>query len=200
MALIREESRLSPGRKFIRLPSVKQPRPVARGEQLGRDGRTLMVNRPHFNDNPPPTPNRGAGPRTAPPSPVVGSPYQPPHNGNENNNLQPPNRYQPAPPPPAPGQRQIPPVATPGSPGRNGMPVPAEPAPPPVNRYAPVAPVQPPVPNYNSTDNRRYPSPRMQQIEQQNPRVNPGNPGGRVDVPAPPPQRNDVAPGMKRRR
>jgi hypothetical protein len=162
--------------------------PVARGEQLGRDGRTLIVNRPHFADNPPPSPNRGAGPRTAPPSPVVGSPYQPLRNANENNNSQPPNRYQPAPPTPAPGQRQIPPAATPGSPGRNGMAPPAEPSSSPDNRYAPVSPVPPPAANNNnSTDNRRYPSPRMVQTEQQSPRVNPGNTGERVGVPAQPP-------------
>ena len=144
--------------------------PVARGEQLGRDGRTLMVNRPRFADNPPPA-NRGAGPRPTSPAPGVGSQFPPPRNGNGNNNAQPPRRDQPAPPAPAPAERQIPPVITPSSPGRNGTP-------------APVAPA----PNNNSTDTRRYPSPRMQQDEQQNPRVNPGNnPGGRIGAPATPP-------------
>jgi hypothetical protein len=169
--------------------------PVERGEQLGRDGRTLMVNRLHFADNPPPS-NRGAGPRPTPPTPVVGSPYQPPR------------RDQPAPPVPAPGQRQIPPVTTPGLPGRNGTPPPAGRSPSPDNRFAPVSPVQPPTPNNNnSTDNRRYPSPRMLQTEQQNPRANPGNAGGRVGAPvttpappvgqpapAQPPTRNYVSP------
>ena len=172
--------------------------PVARGEQLGRDGRTLIVNRPHFADNPSPS-NRGAGPRATPPSPVVGSPYQPLRNANENNNSQPPNRYQPAPPTPAPGQRQIPPVTTPGSPGRNGMTPPAGRSPLPGNRYAPVTPVQPQAPNNNnSTDNRRYPSPRMLQTEQQSPRANPGNTGGRVGAPvttpAPPAEQPAPAP------
>jgi hypothetical protein len=134
--------------------------PVARGEQLGRDGRTLMVNRPHFADNPSPS-NRGTVPHAAPPSAVVGSPYQPSHNGNENNNSQ-ARRNQPAPPTPTP------PTERSSSPG---------------NRYAPVTPVQPSAPNYSSTDNRRYPSPKLQQNEQPNPRVNPGNSGGRVGAP-----------------
>jgi hypothetical protein len=189
---------------------------VPRGEQLGRDGRTLMVNRPHFSDNPPPS-NRGEAPHAAPPSPVVGSPYQsshngnennnsqprrnqpvpvgpevgspyqPPHNGNQNNDSQPPHNYQPVPATPTPGQRQIPPVTTPGSPGHNQVTPPTERAPSPGNHFAPVAPVQPSAPNYNSTDNRRYPSPKLQQNEQQNPRVNPGNSGGRVGAPVTPP-------------
>jgi hypothetical protein len=151
--------------------------PVARGEQLGRDGRTLIVNRPHFADNPSPS-NRGTGPHAALPSAVVGSPYQPSHNGNENNNSQ-PRRNQPAPPTPTP------PTERSSSPG---------------NRYAPVTPVQPSAPNYNSTDNRRYPSPKLQQNEQSNPRANPGNSGGRVgapattQVPANPPEANRFSP------
>jgi hypothetical protein len=154
--------------------------PVARGEQLGRDGSTLMVNRPHFTDNPPPSMNRGVLPHATPPAPVVGSPYQPPHDGNEDNNSQPPRRYQPEPQTPAPTEH----------------------SPSPFNRYAPVAPVQPSAPNYNSTDDRRYPSPKAQQIEQQSPspRANPGNSGGRVGAPveqpapSPPPQGNYAPP------
>ena len=46
--LIRAESPPSPTRKFIRSQSVTHQRPVTHGEQLGRDGRTLMVNRPNF--------------------------------------------------------------------------------------------------------------------------------------------------------
>jgi hypothetical protein len=174
--------------------------PVARGEQLGRDGRTLMVNRPHFTDNPSPSMNRGESPRN--PSvarPGVGSPYQPPNNS-RNDNAQPPRGYQPAPPTATPGQRQVPPATTPGSPGRNETTTPTGRSPSPDNRYAPVTPVQPQAPNYNSTDDRRYPSPKMQQTEQQNPRVNPGNSGGRVgapatpQVPANPPQANRPSP------
>jgi hypothetical protein len=174
--------------------------PVARGEQLGRDGRTLMVNRPHFTDNPSPSMNRGESPRNPPVArPGVGSPYQPPNN-HENNNAQPPRGYQPAPPTATPGQRQVPPATTPGSPGRNETTTPTGRSPSPDNRYAPVTPVQPQAPNYNSTDDRRYPSPKMQQTEQQNPRVNPGNSGGRVgapatpQVPANPPQANRPSP------
>jgi hypothetical protein len=146
--------------------------PAARGERLERDGRTLMVNRPHFSDNPSPS-NPGAMPHATPPSPAIGSPYQQSHNGDKNNNLQPQRSSQPMPPVRTPGQRQIPPVTTPGSPVRNGMVTPTGLSP----RYAPVAPVQPQAPNYNSTDDRRYPSPKMQQTEQQSPRANPGNTG-----------------------
>jgi len=194
---------------------------VPRGEQLGRDGRTLIVNRPHFADNPPSS-NRGGSPRgtpverpgvgspyqpqgnrgndnagqqhrnqpTAPtagqpqsPRPTVGSPYQPPHNGNQNNNSQPPRNGQPTQAAAAPGQRQFPPVT---SPGNNVATPPAEHSTSPGNRYAPVTPVQPSAPNYNSTDNRRYPSPHMQQGEPQNPGANPGNSGGRVGAPVTP--------------
>jgi len=73
-----------------------------------------------------------------------------------------------------------PPAATSGSPGRNEMTTPAERPLSPFNRFAPV---QSSTPNYNSTDDRRYPTPKMQQIEQQNPRVNPGIPAGGVGVP-----------------
>jgi hypothetical protein len=249
---------------------------AARGEQLGRDGRTLMVNRPHFTDNPSPSMNRGESPRNPPVArpgvgspyqppnnsrndnaqpprrnqptaptpgqpqssrPTIGSPYQPPNNSrndnaqpqrrnqptaptpgqpqssqptigspyqppnnSRNDNAQPPRRNQPAPPTATPGQRQIPPATTPGSPGRNETTTPTGRSPSPGNRYAPVTPVQPQTPNYNSTDNRRYPSPRMQQPEQQSPRVNPGNSGGRVgapvtpQVPANPPQADHLSP------
>jgi hypothetical protein len=203
---------------------------VPHGEQLGRDGRTLMVNRPHFSDNParsgqggpqhftqpasavgsPYQPahngneNRNSQPpghnqATTPPS-AVGSPYQSPHNGNQNNNSQPPRNGQPVQTAPVPGQRQFPPVTTSGSPGRNGMTPPAERSTSPGNRSAPVTPVQPSAPNYNSTDNRRYPSPHMQQIEPQKPGVNPGNSGGHVGIPvtpqapANPPEANRFSP------
>jgi hypothetical protein len=147
--------------------------PVARGEQLGSDGRTLVVNRPHFSDNPRPS-NRDAVPHSGLSSPVVGSPYQPPHNGNENNNSQPQNRYQPTQTAPAQG-----------------------------NHYVPVTPVQPSAPNYNSIDNRRYPSPKAQQVEQQSPWANPGNSGGRVgapvtpQTPANPPEANRFSPSAQ---
>jgi len=70
--------------------------PGAHGERFGRDNRTLIVNRPHFSDNPQP-PNRGGSPRASSPSPAVGSPYQPPRNGNQNDNNLQPRRNQPAP-------------------------------------------------------------------------------------------------------
>ena len=153
--------------------------PVARGEQLGRDGRTLMVNRPNFADHPSPSVNRGEMPPASSPSPAAGSPYQPSHNGYGNYNSQPPNRYQPATPTPAPGQRQIQPLATFGSPANNEI----ELSPSTGNRYAPVTPVQPSTPNYNSSDDRRYPSPKVQQTEQPGLRVSPGYSGGRVVAP-----------------
>ena len=159
--------------------------PVPRREQLGRDGRTLTVNRPRFNDNAQPSMNRSVSPRPAPVGPEIGSPYQPPNN-HENNNPQ-PRHDQPAPPTPMPGQRQIPPVTTSVSPGHHETPASVERSWSPDNRYAPVTPVQPSAPNYSSTDNRRYPSPKMQQTEQPNPRMNPGNSGGRVGAPATPP-------------
>lgn len=161
--------------------------PVARGEQLGRDGRTLMVNRPHFSDNPSPS-NRSAAPHVTPPSPVAGSQYQPARNG------------QPVQTTPPPGQRQFPPATTSGSPGHNAVTMPSEHSPSPGSRYAPVAPVQPQAPNYNSTDNRRYPSPKMQQTEQQNPRANSGNSGGRVGAPltTPTPPVEQSLPGESR--
>ena len=146
--------------------------PIARGEQLGRDGRTLMVNRPNFAANPQPS-DRGAVPHAAPPSPMVANPPQPLNNGNESYNS-PPRRYQPAPAIPTPDNRYapVPPVRS---------------LPP---NYTPVAPAPPSAPNdnlNNSTDNRRYPSPHMQQTEQQSPRPNPGNAGGREAAPAQPP-------------
>jgi len=138
--------------------------PIARGEQLGRDGRTLMVNRQNFTANPRPA-GRGALPPATPPSPAMGSSYQQQTpNGNENNNSQPPSRYPPA----TPEQGQIQPA------GRSPLPG---------NRYAPITPAQPLTPNNNSIDTRRYPSPRMQQVEQQNPRANPGNPAGNMGAP-----------------
>jgi hypothetical protein len=160
--------------------------PVARGEQLGRDGRTLMVNRPNFADHPSPSVNRDEMPHTSPPSPVAGSPYQPSHNGYGNYNSQPPNHYQSAPATPAPGQRQIQPIETFGSPANNEM-TPNEHSPSTGNRYVPVTPVQPSAPNYNSTDDRRYPSPKVQQTEQPGLRANPSYFGGRVVVPVPTP-------------
>jgi hypothetical protein len=161
---------------------------VPRGEQLGRDGRTLNVNRPHFADSPHPT-DRDAAPHAGPSSPGVGNPNQPPHNGNGNgnNNPQQPRRNQPA----VPGQSQSSRPTTgsiyqspnnnyrndplqpqaPGSPVRNDVTPPNDRSPSPGNHYAPVTPVQPQAPNYNSPDNRRYPSPHMQQVEPQSPRV-----------------------------
>ncbi len=153
---------------------------AARGEQLGSDGRTLFVDRPHFTTtqnaggrgNPQPTISRGVSPRTAPPSqarpqPTIGSPYRVANDTSPgNHNPAPQRNYQPATPTPPPTPRA--PVAPPA-------------------RIAPPAPVAPPASdNFNrSTDPRRYPSPRMQQMEQQSPRANPVNPGERMGAPAP---------------
>ena len=166
---------------------------VGRGEQLGRDGRTLMVNRPHFTDNPSQFPNRGESQHSTPSSPAVGSPNQPSHNGNGNNNSQQPYNCHPSPVGPEVGN----PNRTPHNGNqnnnsqqpRNYQPAPTTPtehSPSPGNYHAPIAPVQPSPPDYNSTDNRRYVSPRTQQTEQQIPRANPGNTGGRVVTPVTP--------------
>lgn len=216
---------------------------LPRGEQLGRDGRTLMVNRPHFSDNPA-RPDRNGSPRGTPPplvgnpnqpshngndnrkpqppgnlrptptpapggpyqpsrngndnrnpqspghfqprpAPTPGNPYQPPRNGNDNRNSQPPGHYQPV-PNPAPSQPQNPPVNNPGSPNRKPVATPTERPTPPVYHPAPGTPVQPSAPNYNSPDTRRYQSPRMQQGDQQVPRGNAGNGGGRMAAPTAP--------------
>ena len=155
--------------------------PVARGEQLGRDGRTLVVNRPHFADNP--SLNRAVLPHAAPAGSGFGSPYQRPNNS-VHDNAQPQRSYQQV--QQAPGQRQIQPVNTPGSPARNEMPTPTKQYSPPDNRYAPVTTVQPSAPNYNSTDNRRYPSPKALQTESPNPWANPVNSGGHAGMPVTP--------------
>jgi hypothetical protein len=70
-------------------------------------------------------------------------------------------------------------VTTFGSPANNEI----EHSPSTGNRYAPVTPVQPSAPNYNSTDDRRYPSPKVQQTEQPGLRVSPGYSGGRMVAP-----------------
>lgn len=159
--------------------------PVARGEQLGRDGRTLMVNRPHFADNSSPTMNRGeSSPRPSSPSPVVGIPYQPSYYGNGNNNPPPPGRYQPV-------------SSTPTQPAGNHY-APTAPVQSATPSYAPATPAQQSAPNYNSADNRRYPSPHMQQVEQQNPRANSGNSSGHSGAPAQPAQPAQPVPGESR--
>ena len=110
---------------------------------------------------------------------------------------QPPRNGQPVQTKTVPGQQQFPPVT---NPGHNDAPPPAEHSTSPGNRYAPVTPAQPSAPNYNSTDNRRYPSPHMQQGEPQNPGVRPGNSGGRVgasvtpQAPVNPPGANRFSP------
>ena len=202
---------------------------VPRGEQLGRDGHTLYVNRPHFSENPAPRPTttpRPAGnayqgqgfhngnpnnnppvprshqpaPATTPPAnrggtlhptptPPVGSAYQGQgfHNSNPNNNPSPPRINQPAQTTPPSGQRQFSPPTASG-PSVRSQTTTVQPAPSPGFNRAPIAPGQPATPNRNfnnSTDNRRYPSPRLQATEVQNPPVNQGNNRGRA-VAAPP--------------
>jgi hypothetical protein len=177
--------------------------PIARGEQLGRDGRTLIVDRPHFTatpntgdrGNPRPPMNRGAAPRTAQPSqprpqPAIGSPYRPANDNSPRNivpnNPQPRGTYEPA-------------TATPTQPSSpRGVVAPrAQVAPTaPVAPRAPIAP--PPGDNFNrSTDNRRYPSPRMQQLEQQSPRANPISPVERRSAPASTPPAASAPPNVR---
>ncbi len=174
-ALIREESQRSPGRKFIRCAIRERPPRRARrttrtrrahvdGESSALRGQSAAVR-----------PGRGAARRAA--LAGGGKPIPAASNGNGNNNAQPPRRYQPAPPAPAPAATAnftAPPVSRPSSPGRQSL--------------CADQRRSHPAPNNNSTDTRRYPSPRMQQDEQQNPRANPGNnPGGRIGAPQVPP-------------
>ena len=187
--------------------------PVASGERLGRDGKTLFVDRPHFTTapgtgargNPQPPMNRGDSPRTAPPSrpasePIIGSAYRPPNiNSPGNNNPEPRRNYQPESPAPLSSPRA---PVTPAAPGAPRSPV-ASPTPiAPRGPVASPAPVGPSAPNNNangSTDNRRYPSPRMQQIDPLPPRVNPASPANppsanHYSPPVQPPPRSYEAP------
>lgn len=210
---------------------------VARGEQLGRDGQTLYVNRPRFSDNPPQF-NQGGTPHPTPSQPAMSSAYQGSHNGNQNNNPMPPRNNQPAwttppsnrgetpysapsrpaagsafqglqsgnpinnPSPshnyqsmqttPVPSQRQFSPPDVSVSPGHAATPQTAGRSPAAGNRPAPGAAWHATEPNNNlntSADNRRYPSPRAEQIQQQSPRANPGHPdphvGAALQTPSP---------------
>jgi hypothetical protein len=119
--------------------------PAGRGahrDQLGHDGRTLVVNRPHFVDNPAPGENRN---------------NHPPHSVSPAQNRSPqPNDIRPAPPTRQIRQPQTPNAITHGPQDRNEFSVPNQtqrPAPP-VNRPAP--PVNYSMPAY---DNRTL-SPR----------------------------------------
>jgi hypothetical protein len=243
-----------------------------RGEQLGRDGHTLYVNRPRFSDNPSPS-NRGEPTRSTPVRPVVGSAYpgQAVHGGTPNNNPS-AHSYQSAPtttttanrgqtprptpsrpaggsanqgsqnglqnnnPSPARGHQPVAAAPPARNPGNVQRPTPFQPAagsayqgqgvqnsspnnnsssprnnqsvtatPRPQRQNPPVAsssPGQPPIYKpFISTDTRRYPSPRVQQSEPQNQRVNPATAAPRAAAPptpspAPPqPQpRNDASP------
>jgi hypothetical protein len=206
-----------------------------RGEQFGRDGQTLYVNRPRFSDNPPPAgrgelrpaqprpamgsassgshndiqnnnpsssrnrqpapamqppPNRSATPRPAA-APPVGSAYQGrgSHNGGPNNNPFPSRNDQPVQTTPPSGQR---PFSTPAAanPSGRSQTTTVQPSPAPGFNRAPITPGQPATPNRNfnnSTDNRRYPSPRMQAPVVQNPPVNQGNNSGRTGAALPTP-------------
>ena len=142
-----------------------------------------------------------SSPRPSSPPPAAGSPYQPSHYGTGNNNPPPSHTYQLEPAGSENGR--------PGQPARNGEQnnynsqpprtgQPAQTMPSPGTRYAPVAPVQQSAPNYNSPDNRRYPSPHMQQNEQQNSRANSSGSGGRVVAPVDTPAPAQTAPAESR--
>ena len=145
--------------------------PAGRGEQLGRDGRALFVNRPHFADNPVP-------PRVAPRPETSGQ-----------NNFPPPNRNWSA-PPATPENRVEAPRAIPRGPqNRNEISVSSQPPAPPANNFPP--PAAQTAPNYNN----RVSSPRgQQQFEaSQPPRGNPRNSEAPAAAPVPG-QRQFIAP------
>jgi hypothetical protein len=146
--------------------------PVAHGEQVGRDGQTLFVNRAHFTGNPN---NKIGSPHTAAvqPStqPMIGSPYLAQNNFGRNNRswnsdgaLQPQHNSQPTPQPKGNWQRAY----TYGTPVQNS---PTMSNPTAVGHSAPANSVQSAAPNTmnNSADIRWYPTPRMRQFDQQSP-------------------------------
>ncbi len=113
-----------------------------RGDQLSRDGLTLVVNRPHFVDNP-----AHGGNKNNPP-PQFGSPTQ--------NRSPQPNDSRPAPPTRSVGQPQAPNATTYGPQSRNESSVPNQ-------TQRPSAPANYSTPNY---DNRIFSPRRQQQLPQ----------------------------------
>ncbi len=109
-----------------------------RGDQLSHDGRTLVVNRPHFVDNPVPGGNKNNHPSQ------FGSPAQ--------NHFPQPNNNQPAPPTRPAGKPQVPNATTYSPQNRNEFSVPNQ-------TQRPSAPANYSTPN----DNSRIFSPRRQQ-------------------------------------
>ena len=133
-----------------------------RGDQLSRDGRTLVVNRPHFVDNPAPGENRNNRPTQS------GSPAQ--------NHSPQPNDNRPASQTRQVGQPQVPVVTTHNPQERNTIPVPAQRPSPPANYIHHAKP------NY---DNRTI-SPRgREQQPLQSPRGNTRNSEAPVVTPTP---------------
>jgi hypothetical protein len=133
-----------------------------RGDQLSRDGRTLVVNRPHFVDNPVPGENKNNH------LPQFGSPAQ--------KHFPQPNDNQPAPSTRPVGQPQVSNAATHGPQNRNEFSVPNQ-------TQRPSAPANYSTPNY---DNRVF-SPRRQQQSPQSatPRGNTHNFEAPVVTPTP---------------
>ncbi len=138
------------------------------GDQLSHDGRTLVVNRPHFVDHPVPGENRNNRPMSSV-SPAQN--YSPQLNGN-----------QPALPMRQIQQPKVPVVTTRSPQEGNTIHVPMQPLPPPAN-YNSSPPSGPTAPNH---DNRTF-SPRAweQTPPPQPPRPNTYNPGTPAVTPAP---------------
>jgi hypothetical protein len=113
-----------------------------RGDQLSRDGRTLVVNRPHFVDNPAPGENKNNRPLQS------GSPAQ--------NHSPQPNNNQPASPIRSVGQSQAPNATTSSPQNRNNFSVPNQ-------TQRPSAPANYSTPN---NDNRIFSPKKQQQLPQ----------------------------------
>jgi hypothetical protein len=141
--------------------------PVTHGEQPGRDGSTLIVNRPHFNANPASALNNGIRPH---PAAVSGNNYNPPTHTEvpRQNNFSQQNRDWNTSPTPAVNPQQTP-RFTPNTSAEHPN-ISTPPQTHAANNYSQPSPAQ--NPSYDP-DKHIY-SPRIQQqIEQQPPRLTP---------------------------
>jgi hypothetical protein len=145
------------------------------GDQLGNDGRTLTVNRPHFVDHPVPGENRNNRPL--------------PSASSAQNHFSQPNGNQPAPPIRQVRQPQVPVVTTRGPQEGNAIRVPVQHPSSPAN-YNSAPPSAPVVPNNNGTysprgweQTRPLPSPRPNVHHPEMPVVTPAPSQGQSSAP-----------------
>ncbi|HUB86457.1 MAG TPA: DUF6600 domain-containing protein [Verrucomicrobiae bacterium] len=135
--------------------------PVSRGEQLGRNGQALVINRPHFNADAATTLNNGTRPHLVTvvhpttPSPAI-------YHGNQNNSISQPQT------PAQPRFTQTPRGNEPNTQNQIGAPIQRP------NYYSPPAQT----PNSTYDPDKRIYSPRQQQLQQQTPNFSPRNTGG----------------------